>query len=87
MNAPDITITSLSEHPDLVAVIASWHWREWGHTASGETLDDWVTRLHSRAGAEGLPFTLVAEAKSLVGPLGIEPRTRGLKALAKLAFG
>ena len=60
MNAPDITITSLSEHPDLVAVIASWHWREWGHTASGETLDDWVTRLHSRAGAEGLPFTLVA---------------------------
>lgn len=58
MNDPDVTIASLAEHPDLVAVIAAWHWREWGHTASGETLDDWVVRLRSRAGLAELPASL-----------------------------
>ncbi len=60
MDEPGVTIRSLSEHPEMVAVIASWHWREWGHTAGEETLDDWVNRLRSRAGSVGLPFTFVA---------------------------
>lgn len=60
MDDPDVTIVSLADHDDLVAVIASWHWKEWGHTAVGESLDDWVHRLRSRAGSVGVPFTLVA---------------------------
>jgi GNAT superfamily N-acetyltransferase len=65
----DIVIEPLSRHPQLVPVAAGWHWREWGHTDPGGSLESWTTALGGQADAREIPGTLIALADGL--PVGV----------------
>ena len=53
-------VSALSDHPEFVPVVAQWHWREWGHTDPGGSLESWTAALARQAGAAQIPGTLVA---------------------------
>lgn len=57
-----VLITPLSEHPDLIPVVAGWHFSEWGHTDPGGSPQSWASRLAGMASAGEPPGTLVAHA-------------------------
>ncbi|HEY6785841.1 MAG TPA: GNAT family N-acetyltransferase, partial [Trebonia sp.] len=50
----------LSNHPELIPVVAEWHFREWGHTDPGGSLEGWAAGLARQAGADQIPGTLIA---------------------------
>lgn len=53
-----VRVCALTERPDLVELVAGWHWKEWGSDEGDETRVDWVRRVRSRS-SDGVPFTLV----------------------------
>ena len=48
---------------------AEWHWREWGHTDPGGSLESWTTALAGQADAREIPGTLIALADG--SPVGV----------------
>jgi len=50
-------------------MVAEWHFREWGHTVPGVSLEAWTAAMARQAGADEVPGTLIA----LVGraPVGV----------------
>jgi len=64
-----ITVEPLSQHPRLVPVAAGWHFREWGHTDPGGSLETWTTALAGQARADRIPGTLIALADG--SPTGV----------------
>ena len=56
----DVVVEPLSNHPAVVAVAAEWHFREWGHTDPGGSLETWTAGLARQAGADQIPGTLIA---------------------------
>jgi GNAT superfamily N-acetyltransferase len=62
-------VSALSDYPEFVAVVARWHWQEWGHTDPGGTLSSWTSALAQQAGADQIPGTLIAVADGI--PLGV----------------
>ncbi|MGI9008827.1 MAG: GNAT family N-acetyltransferase [Streptosporangiaceae bacterium] len=58
----DVIVEPLSTHPDLIGVVAGWHFAEWGHTDPGGTAAGWAEGLARQAGAGQPPGTLVAHA-------------------------
>jgi GNAT superfamily N-acetyltransferase len=65
----DVIVEPLSRHPELVPVAAEWHFREWGHTNPGGSLESWTAGLARQAGADRVPGTLVALADG--SPAGV----------------
>jgi GNAT superfamily N-acetyltransferase len=65
----DVVIEPLSRHPELIQVAAEWHWREWGHTDPGGSLESWTTALGGQADAVEIPGTLIALADG--SPVGV----------------
>ncbi len=53
-------IESLADHPELLDVVARWHWEEWGHADRGGSLERWRDALRAQAGGDGIPTTFVA---------------------------
>ena len=41
-------------------MVAEWHFREWGHTDPGGSLESWTAAMARQAGAAELPGTLIA---------------------------
>ena len=56
----DIVVDPLSNHPELIPVAAEWHFREWGHTDPGGSLEAWTAGMARQAGADHIPGTLIA---------------------------
>ena len=52
----------LSSYPEAVPVVAEWHFREWGHTDPGGSLEAWTAGMARQAGADEVPGTLIAVA-------------------------
>jgi GNAT superfamily N-acetyltransferase len=52
-----VEIEPLAAHPELVDVIARWHWEEWGRPDS--SIEPWAQNLR-RGGRDGIPITFVA---------------------------
>ena len=65
----DVVIEPLGRHPELIRVAAEWHWREWGHTDPGGSLESWTTALGGQADAVEIPGTLIALADG--SPVGV----------------
>jgi GNAT superfamily N-acetyltransferase len=65
----DVVVEPLSDHRELIPVTAEWHFREWGHTDPGGSLEAWTAGMARQASADQIPGTLVA----LVGgsPAGV----------------
>jgi GNAT superfamily N-acetyltransferase len=65
----DVGVEPLSNHLGAVPMVAEWHFREWGHTEPGGSLEAWTTAMARQSGADGIPGTLIA----LVGraPVGV----------------
>jgi GNAT superfamily N-acetyltransferase len=53
-----VQIEPLAAHPELVDVIARWHWDEWGGPES-DSLERWAENLR-RGGRDGIPITFIA---------------------------
>jgi len=58
----DVVVEPLSNYPQAVPVVAEWHFREWGHTDPGGSLEAWTAGLARQAGADRIPGTLIALA-------------------------
>lgn len=65
----EVEIGALSRRPELVPVVAQWHWSEWGHTDPGGSLESWTAALGLQADATGIPGTLLALADDT--PVGV----------------
>lgn len=65
---PQRRIESIADHPDLVEVVAAWHWNEWGQMHPEGSLVSWAAGLRERTNWEAIPTTYVAfEGAELVG--------------------
>lgn len=63
-----LKIESIADHPDLIEVIAEWHWNEWGHCDPSGSLESWTEGLRRRTSRDRIPTTYVAfEKDQLVG--------------------
>lgn len=51
------TIISLSERPEAFAIVARWHWEEWGHVDPEGSLQSWTDRLSERNHSDRIPAT------------------------------
>ncbi|WP_434362610.1 GNAT family N-acetyltransferase [Parasalinivibrio latis] len=61
-------IINLTEQPDVIPVIAKWHFDEWGHLYPGETLADFVQGLHQCLDDSLVPVTwLLVDEQNVVG--------------------
>src|SRR5215469_8175016 len=58
----DVVVEPLSSHPNALPVAAEWHFREWGHTDPGGSLEAWTAGMARQAGADQVPGTLIALA-------------------------
>jgi GNAT superfamily N-acetyltransferase len=58
----DVIVEPLGNHPELIPVAAEWHFREWGHTDPGGSLEAWTAGMARQAGADAIPGTLIALA-------------------------
>ena len=56
----DVVVEPLSHRPDAVPLAAEWHFREWGRTDPGGSLEAWTAGLAGQAGADRIPGTLLA---------------------------
>jgi GNAT superfamily N-acetyltransferase len=65
----DITVEPLINHPGAVQMAAEWHFREWGHTDPGGSLEAWTAGMARQAGADEVPGTLLALADR--APVGV----------------
>jgi GNAT superfamily N-acetyltransferase len=54
-----VQIEPLADHPDLVDVIARWHWEEWGGADPSGSFEQWADNLR-RHQDDGIPTTFVA---------------------------
>jgi GNAT superfamily N-acetyltransferase len=58
----DITVAPLSNYPEAVPTVAEWHFREWGNTEPGSSLEGWTAGMARQADADEPPGTLIAVA-------------------------
>jgi GNAT superfamily N-acetyltransferase len=65
----DVAVEPLSNYPEAVAVVAEWHFREWGHTDPGGSIEAWTAGMARQAGADEVPGTLIAVAGR--APVGV----------------
>lgn len=61
----DVVVEPLSSYPQAVPTVAEWHFREWGHTDPGGSLEAWTAGLARQAGADRVPGTLIALADGI----------------------
>lgn len=87
----EVIVETLASHPDLVPIAAEWHFREWGHTDPGSTVEAWTAAMTSQisqvpgmliALADGSPAGVVGVVRQDMpgyGPAaGLTPWVKGL---------
>jgi GNAT superfamily N-acetyltransferase len=76
----ELRIETLAAHPELVPLVAGWHFGAWGHQDPGGTEASWAARLAERARPTGIPSYYVAlqdaKAAGAVGLCESDMRTR-----------
>ncbi len=55
-----IVIEPLANHQQAIPVAAEWHFREWGHTDPGGSLESWTAGMAEHADASQIPGKLIA---------------------------
>lgn len=55
-----MTIKRISQHPELIPVLASWFHKEWGGCSPYHLRENEIPRLNRHASSQTLPFTLIA---------------------------
>jgi N-acetylglutamate synthase-like GNAT family acetyltransferase len=60
MNAQDLRLAYLADHPEFIPVLAGWHRREWEHFRPDEPVEAWVGRLKDVCGHREIPTVVVA---------------------------
>jgi len=63
-----LQIDYLADHPELLAVVAEWHYREWSHLSSDASADACAERLRGEARRGGIPTLFLALAAG--APIG-----------------
>lgn len=53
-------IVDLSEHPEHIPLLATWHQAEWGHLNPGSTAHARAERLRLHGAQPGIPVTFIA---------------------------
>lgn len=56
----DVRVVPLADRLDLVDVVASWHWEQWGADDPDGSLESWTARLGSWANGDAIPSLYVA---------------------------
>lgn len=56
----DSKIEDLSEHIELIPLLARWHFKQWGYLTGASTEADYKAVLFRNAAGPGLPLTLIA---------------------------
>lgn len=56
----DVRVVPLVDRLDLVDVVASWHWEQWGADDPDGSLESWTARLGSWANGDAIPSLYVA---------------------------
>lgn len=65
-------IAYLTDYPQHIPTLATWHHAQWGHLNPGDTEQARVERLRQHTGRPGLPTTLIAvEGDALLGSASI----------------
>ena len=65
-------IAYLTDHPQHIPMLATWHHAQWGHLNPGDTEQARVKRLRHHTGRPGIPTTLIAvEGDTLLGSASI----------------
>ncbi|HJS28045.1 MAG TPA: GNAT family N-acetyltransferase [Anaerolineales bacterium] len=54
------SIALLADHPDLIPLVARWHYGEWSRGDSSGPFSLWVERIESRANQDRIPITYLA---------------------------
>jgi predicted N-acetyltransferase YhbS len=64
-----LKIVPLTERPDLVDLVATWDFGEWGHLDPGDTLEARASRIRNGMNADRVPAAFVAldEGAAAVG--------------------
>jgi N-acetylglutamate synthase-like GNAT family acetyltransferase len=63
-----MTIEYLADHPDVLATLAEWQHREWGHVRPGDTVEKRQARLQSYSNRDRVPLTVVGlEGSEVLG--------------------
>ena len=52
-------IIALADAPDLIPVVAAWHWNEWGAGDPSGSLADWTENLRRRSLKDRVPTSWV----------------------------
>jgi GNAT superfamily N-acetyltransferase len=55
-----VRVENLAAHPELVELIARWHWDEWGDSDPDGSIATWTSGLRERLGRDAVPMTFVA---------------------------
>lgn len=55
-----LRVEPLARRPDLVNVVAQWHWDEWGLADPSGSVATWASTLRQRANTEGIPIMWLA---------------------------
>ena len=53
-------IELLADHPDLIPVVARWHYDEWSKDEPGDAFQYWIDRIARRANRDHIPIAYVA---------------------------
>lgn len=56
----DIQIENLSEHTDLIPLLALWHYQQWGDLTGASNENDYQKLLFSYTSSQRIPMTLLA---------------------------
>jgi GNAT superfamily N-acetyltransferase len=62
------SIEYLPNDAETIRLVAGWFYGEWGHLDPGSSLETAIQRFSGRAGARGIPCTMVARENGL--PVG-----------------
>lgn len=68
----DIQIENLSEHKNLIPLLAKWHYRQWGDLTGASSEHDYQKILSTHICSQFIPMTLLAmNGNNLLGSVNI----------------
>jgi GNAT superfamily N-acetyltransferase len=55
-----VDIVSLADRPDLIPIVAGWHWHAWGHEDPTGSVEAWTAGLRQRSQRNDIPMSWAA---------------------------
>jgi GNAT superfamily N-acetyltransferase len=65
-----VVVAPLASHPELVPITAEWHFREWGHTDPGSSVEAWTAAM-TRQVSDGASILIALADGSAAGVVGL----------------